>query len=121
MDKVAELGIQTPDSLEGWVDFFPRYTKLPWLNGRDHEELQVMRDYLRIAFDRIPISADTRKPIVRLAQKCISLPARWRLDHGAYRFPVELWLNKKLKERTAALKPAVDAKRLEPNTVEAAC
>ena len=33
-----------------------------------------MRDYLRIAFDRIPISADTRKPITRLAQKCISLP-----------------------------------------------
>src|SRR5277367_3709939 len=121
MDKIAELGVQTPDSLEGWVDFFPRYTKLPWLNGRDHEELQVMRDYLRIAFDRIPISADTRKPMVRLAQKCISLPARWRLDHGAYRFPVELWLNKKLKERTAALKPAVDAKRLEPNTVEATC
>jgi radical SAM superfamily enzyme YgiQ (UPF0313 family) len=121
MEKVAELGIQTPDSLEGWVDFFPRYTKLPWLNGRDHEELQVMRDYLRIAFDRIPISADTRKPIVRLAQKCISLPARWRLDHGAYRFPVELWLNKKLKDHTAALKPAVDAKRLEPNTVEATC
>src|ERR1700744_1301504 len=121
MDKVAELGIQTPDSLEGWVDFFPRYTKLPWLNGRDHEELQIMRDYLRIAFDRIPISADTRKPITRLAQKCISLPARWRLDHSAYRFPVELWLNKKLKERTAAAKPAVDAKRLEPNTVEATC
>ena len=59
--------------------------------------------------------------MVRLAQKCISLPARWRLDHGAYRFPVELWLNKKLKERTAALKPAVDAKRLEPNTVEVTC
>ena len=56
-----------------------------------------------------------------LGAKCISLPARWRLDHGAYRFPVELWLNKKLKERTAALKPAVDAKRLEPNTVEATC
>ncbi len=81
-----------------------------------------MRDYLRIAFDRIPISADTRKPITRLAQKCISLPARWRLDHAAYRFPVELWLNKKLKEyNAAALKPAVDAKRLEPNPVEATC
>jgi anaerobic magnesium-protoporphyrin IX monomethyl ester cyclase len=80
-----------------------------------------MRDYLRIAFDRVPISADTRGPVTRLAQKCISLPARWRLDHQAYRFPVELWLNKKLKQRKIALKPAVDAKRLEPNTVEATC
>ena len=121
MEKIAELGVHVPDSLEGWVDFFPRYTKLPWLNGRDHQELQVMRDYLRIAFDRIPISADTRTPITRLAQKCISMPARWRLDHSVYRFPVELWLNKKLKDRTAALKPAVDAKRLEPNAVEATC
>ncbi len=40
-----------------------------------------------------------------------------------YRFPVELWLNDKLKERTAGFKPVVDAKRLEPNEVplEAAC
>jgi anaerobic magnesium-protoporphyrin IX monomethyl ester cyclase len=121
MEKAAELGIEVPDSLEGWVDFFPRYTKLPWLNGRDHRELQTMRDYLRIAFDRIPISADTRGPIRRLAQKSISLPARWRLDHHVYRFPVELWLNKKLKQSKVVLKPAVDAKRLEPNTVEATC
>ena len=84
--RLQKLAYDVPDSLEGWADFFPRYTKLPWLNGRDHQELQVMRDYLRIAFDRIPISADTRSRITRLAQKCISLPARWRLDHGAYRF-----------------------------------
>jgi hypothetical protein len=38
-----------------------------------------------------------------------------------YRFPVELWLNKKLKQSKVVLKPAVDAKRLEPNTVEATC
>src|ERR1700719_153394 len=123
MDKIAELGVQVPDSLEGWVDFFPRYTKLPWLNGRDHQELQVMRDYLRIAFDRIPIGADRRTRFTRLTQKCISFPARFRLDHSLYRFPVELWINDKLKERTAGYKPVVDARRLEPNPepVEAAC
>jgi len=123
MSKVAELGIVTPDTFEGWADFFPRYTKLPWLNGKDHRQLQVMRDYLRIAFDRIPIGVDRRSRVTRLAQKCISFPARLRLDYGLYRFPVELWLNDKLKERTAGFKPVVDAKRLEPNEValEAAC
>jgi hypothetical protein len=82
-----------------------------------------MRDYLRIAFDRIPIGTDKRTRFTRLAQKSISLPARWRLDHAAYRFPVELWLNDKLKQRIAGFKPVVDAKRLEPNEipVEAAC
>jgi anaerobic magnesium-protoporphyrin IX monomethyl ester cyclase len=121
MKKAAEIGIEPPTSLEGWADFFPRYTQLPWLKGKDHSRLQTTRDYLRVAFDRIPIASDTRDPITRLVQKTISLPARWRLDHDFYKFPVELWLNKKLKQRTAALKPAVDAKRLANTPAEAAC
>ena len=121
MKRAAEIGIEPPDSLEGWADFFPRYTKLPWLKGKDHQRLQNTRDYLRLAFDRIPISSDTRDPITRLAQKTISLPARWRLDHDVYGLPVELWINSKLKKRTAALKPAVDAKRLSRTRAEAAC
>ncbi len=109
-----------PNSLEGWADFFPRYTRLPWLNGSDHKRLQVMRDYLRIAFDRIPIGADRRGSITRLVQKTISLPARWRLDHDTYGLPMELWVNSKIKQYVAA-KPAVDAKRLARTPAEAAC
>ncbi|HZP06245.1 MAG TPA: radical SAM protein [Terracidiphilus sp.] len=118
--KVEELGIEVPKSLEAWADYFPRYTKLPWLNGKEHNRLQVTRDYLRIAFDRIPIGADRRGNITKLVQKCISLPARWRLDHDMYKAPVELWLNNKLKDHTA-MKPAVDAKRLARTPAEAAC
>jgi anaerobic magnesium-protoporphyrin IX monomethyl ester cyclase len=114
MEQAKELGIHVPDSLEGWADFFPRYTVLPWLGGREHKRLQIMRDYLRIAFDRVPIAADTRKRSTRIVQKLLSFPARWRLDHDSYGLPVELWLNNKLKRRMPAFKPAVDAKRLEP-------
>ena len=121
MERAQELGIRVPSSFEGWADFFPRYTVLPWLSGREHQRLQIMREYLRIAFDRVPIALDTRKRSTRLAQKMLSLPARWRLDHDVYRFPIELWINDKLKRRTAAHKPAVDAKRLEPAVGEAAC
>jgi radical SAM superfamily enzyme YgiQ (UPF0313 family) len=119
-ERTNELGIQTPTSLEGWADFFPRYTRLPWLDGAEHKRLQVTRDYLRIAFDRIPIRADNRGKITRLAQKMISFPARWRLDHDMYNVPVELWLNSKLKKITE-MKPAVDAKRLARTPAEAAC
>jgi anaerobic magnesium-protoporphyrin IX monomethyl ester cyclase len=122
MERAEEIGIHVPTSFEGWVDFFPRYTELPWLNGRDHQRLQVMRDYLRIAFDRVPIAADRRSRFTRVAQKCISLPARWRLEHDAFAFPVELWVNDKLKQRTAAAsKPVVDATRLEANPAQVAC
>ena len=115
MEKAEEIGIEVPTSFEGWADFFPRYTKLPWLKGRDHHRLQVMRDYLRIAYDRVPIAADRRSRSTKALQKCISLPARWRLQRDAFALPIELWINNKLKEKTAAaMKPAVDAKRLEP-------
>lgn len=113
MGRAQEIGIQMPGSLEEWVDYFPRYTVLPWLKGKQHDRLQRMRDYLRIAFDRIPIAADTRKPWIRRTQKTLSLPARWRLDHDVYGAPVELWLNKKLKKVAQSAKPAVDAKLLE--------
>jgi radical SAM superfamily enzyme YgiQ (UPF0313 family) len=121
MEQAEELGIRVPDTLEGWADFFPRYTVLPWLNGREHKRLQVTRDYLRIAFDRVPIAADTRKRFTRITQKALSFPARWRLDHDVYGLPVELWLNDKLKRKMPAFKPAVDAKRLQPATGETAC
>jgi anaerobic magnesium-protoporphyrin IX monomethyl ester cyclase len=119
-ERTEELGIRMPTSLEGWADFFPRYTRLPWLDGAEHERLQVTRDYLRIAFDRIPIRADRRGAVTRLAQKAISFPARWRLDHDVYRMPVELWLNRQLKKITE-MKPVVDAKRLANTPAEAAC
>ena len=31
MKRAFELGIEVPKTLEGWADFFPRYTVLPWL------------------------------------------------------------------------------------------
>jgi len=122
MKRAQEMGIEVPTTLEGWADYFPRYTTLPWLKGKEHTRLQVTREYLRIAFDRIPIATDTRGPITRIAQKTMSLPARWRLDHDVYKYPVEIWLNNKLKRRMAnAYKPAVDAKRLANTPAEAAC
>jgi radical SAM superfamily enzyme YgiQ (UPF0313 family) len=118
--RTTELGIEPPKTFEEWADYFPRYTRLPWLDGKEHQRLQTMRDYLRMAFDRTNIAADRRGSITRLAQKALSLPARWRLDNDRYGVPVEIWLNNKLKRYTA-LKPAVDAKRLSNTPAEAAC
>jgi anaerobic magnesium-protoporphyrin IX monomethyl ester cyclase len=122
MQRAEELGIEVPKTLAGWADFFPRYTTLPWLKGAEHTRLQITRDYLRLAFNRIPIAADRRDPITRIAQKTLSVPARWRLDHDTYKLPIEIWLNKKLNQRlSSAHKPSIDAKRLATTPAEAAC
>jgi radical SAM superfamily enzyme YgiQ (UPF0313 family) len=112
MRRAKELGIEVPKTFEGWADFFPRYTILPWLKGRDHQRVQTMRDYLRMAFDRVPIAADRRGHLVKTLHRSISYPARYRLRHGLYGFPVEVWLKKGLSRLSESLKPNVDAQQL---------
>jgi radical SAM superfamily enzyme YgiQ (UPF0313 family) len=112
--RAKELGIRVPDSLEGWVDYFPRYTTLPWLQGKEHQRVQTMRDYLRIAFDRQPIAVTKSGRLARAAQQLTGYAARWRLDHDSYALPWELWINRKLKRIRTLPKPKVDAKLLEP-------
>ncbi len=119
MEKVAEYGIEPPQSFEGWADFFPRYTTLPWLKGRAHRRVQIMRDYLRLAFDRIPIAKDRRSPVTRGAHKAIGYSARWRLDHDVYGAPVELWMKNTLNRVLETPKPKVDAQQLEAEVVTA--
>lgn len=114
MQHAEELGIEVPESLEGWTDFFPRYTVLPWLKGKEHSRVQTMRDYLRIAFDRLPISNFEISSMVRTVQRALCFPAQWRLEHDFYSFPAELWVNRKLKRYVRVSKPKVDAKLLEP-------
>ena len=114
--QAAALGIDVPKTLEDWVKYFPRYTVLPWLNGRDHQRVQTMRDYLRIAFDRSPIAANGPGRFARAVQHLTAYPARMRLNHDFYSFPIELWLNRQLKNIVKLPKPSVDAKTMGPET-----
>jgi anaerobic magnesium-protoporphyrin IX monomethyl ester cyclase len=112
--RAKEIGIEVPKSLEAWADYFPRYTVLPWLRGKEHQRVQTMRDYLRIAFNRAPIANNEQGWLARSVRNLTSFPARWRLDRDFYDFPIELWLNRKLKNIVTLPKPQVDAKLLEP-------
>lgn len=114
MHHAQENGIEVPGSLEGWADYFPRYTVLPWLKGRAHRRVQVMRDYLRMAFDRVPIAKLDSSSMIQLLQKSLAYPARWRLEHDVYGLPVEVWINRRLKRFVSVAKPRIDAKQLEP-------
>ena len=74
MKRAFELGIEVPKTLEGWADFFPRYTVLPWLKGRDHVRVQNMREYMRVAFHRVPIGKYRMPALSRLLFEMISRP-----------------------------------------------
>jgi anaerobic magnesium-protoporphyrin IX monomethyl ester cyclase len=117
MQRAFELGIEVPQTLEGWVDFFPRYTVLPWLKGKKHHEVQTMREYMRVAFNRKPIGVQRKNRVNQLVHRMISFPARWRLDHDFYALPFELGLKNAANKFFAPPKPKVDAQMLETEVV----
>jgi anaerobic magnesium-protoporphyrin IX monomethyl ester cyclase len=117
MQRAFELGIDVPKTLEGWADFFPRYTTLPWLKGKKHRRLQTMREYMRIAFNRIPIGVQRKHPVTRAVHGLISVSARWRLDHDVYAAPWELRMKNAANRWFPPAKPKVDAHQLSAKVV----
>ncbi len=116
---IFQTGHRCPQDTGGrWVDFFPQhYTVLPWLKGPAHTEVQTMREYLRVAFNRVPIGIRRKNPLQRIVHGMIGVPARWRLDHNVYAFPFELWLKDVVNRWGEAPKSKVDAHQLEAEAV----
>ena len=117
MERAFELGIQVPKTFEEWSDFFPRYTVLPWMRGKKHERLQTMREYLRMAFQRVPVSIHRKDRFTRAAHEMLAIPSRWRLDHDVYGLPFEIWVNQAARRVFKPLKPKVDAQQLSNEPV----
>ena len=76
-----------------------------------------MREYLRVAFNRVPIGVRRKNSLQRLVHGMIEAPARWRLDHNFYAFPFELWLKSLANRLVEPPKAKVDAHQLETEVV----
>ncbi len=67
-------------------------------------------------FDREPIATTGHGKFAKAVQHLTAYPARVRLNYDFYSFPVELWINRQLKNIVKLPKPSIDAKRLQPET-----
>ena len=56
--------------------------------GPQAREVQTMREYLRVAFNRVPIGVQRKNTLQRVVHGMIGVPARWRLDHDFYSLSV---------------------------------
>jgi hypothetical protein len=76
-----------------------------------------MREYMRLAFIRVPIGRETKHPVNRLIHSAIAVSSRWRLDHDVYGAPFELSLKNAANRWFPPLKPKVDAHQLSQEVV----
>ena len=68
MKRAFELGIEVPKTLEGWADFFPRYTVLPWLKGK---RARARAEHARVSADGVPSRADRQVSQCRRSIACM--------------------------------------------------
>jgi len=89
--QLRELGVEEPRTLKQWGNLALGINMLPWLQDINLARFNRMLDYFLIdrQFDR---STKTAAPHRHLLRKLIKAPIRWRIDHGQYIFPWELWL-----------------------------
>ncbi len=102
-DPSIDLGVTPPATLEDWIDFFPRLTTLPWLQGAPHRRLQDIRQYLRFGFPNVRVGEDRGSLRHRLALRALGPTARWRLRAHRYRAPLEV----RAYEAAQRLKPSL--------------
>ncbi len=97
----VEMGLREPDSLEQWADFYPKFQRLPWIDDKTHQQIQRMRDYIRIAYGVAPVRR--RSSLREAANRVLAPIARARLNRDHYGLPVELWALKSLSRLKNAL------------------
>ncbi len=84
------LGLVPPETLEAWIDFYPRLTLLPWLNGAAHRRLQAIRQYLRFGYPQVRVGEHPQSYRHRLAMTALGPSARWRVRRHRYGLPWEV-------------------------------
>jgi hypothetical protein len=70
-----------------------------------------------VAFHRVPVGRYERSSLNRAVYEMIAAPARWRLDHNFFAFPVELWAKNLVDKVISPPKPIVDAAPLSSEPV----
>ncbi len=97
----VDMGLQEPDSLEQWAEFYPKFQRLPWIDDRTHRQIQRMRDYIRIAYGAAPVRP--RSGVREAAHRMLAPIARARLNRDHYAMPVELWALKSMSRLKNAI------------------
>ena len=90
---------------------------LPWLKGEEAREVQTMRDYLRVAFNRVPDRPYERSRLNRAVYRLIACRRAGGWIITLTPFPVELWARNTVEKVIAPPKPMVDAHQLSAEPV----
>jgi radical SAM superfamily enzyme YgiQ (UPF0313 family) len=114
--QLRELGVEEPRTLKQWGDLALGVNMLPWLQDTDLTRFNRMLDYFLIdrQADRVPDQFKSRYQ--QLFHTILAKPVRWRIDHGQYTFPWEIWLAH-FSEQLVRRRSLIDGRELPTEAV----
>jgi anaerobic magnesium-protoporphyrin IX monomethyl ester cyclase len=91
--QLRELGVEEPRTLKEWGELALGINMLPWLQDANFARFNRMLNYFLI--DRQDhTAAQAASGFQRLVRTILTKSVRWRIDHGQYDFPWEIWLSR---------------------------
>ena len=85
-----EKGFEAPERFEDWADFYPRITRLPWLDPAQHSRLQAIRQYLRFGYHQVNVGERSHSKKHQMVLNLLQPTSRFRIRHKKFGFPLEV-------------------------------
>jgi anaerobic magnesium-protoporphyrin IX monomethyl ester cyclase len=116
--ELRQLGLKEPACLEDWAALSLGAAELPWLAGSAYRNVKRGISYFML-HDTIAHACRTSSlsRLARTSLHAIRKPLRWRLKHGRFGWPVELWLLRS-REWLAAKRSLLTGESLERGPAE---
>jgi anaerobic magnesium-protoporphyrin IX monomethyl ester cyclase len=95
--QLREMGMREPQTLMEWAELPLGRNTLPWLQGRELQNLERMLDFFLLNNQLRRATKD--HPSLRTGiRRALGAPLRWRLRSNRYSFPWELWVGRRLEQ-----------------------
>lgn len=91
--ELRKLGLQEPDTLEGWSSMGLGQAKVPWLTAESNQELQRSVSYFLLHNQLNKTKRKSRSSLLRTGLTLFQRPLHWRLRHHFFSCPLELWFS----------------------------
>jgi anaerobic magnesium-protoporphyrin IX monomethyl ester cyclase len=89
--ELRSRGVHEPQSLEEWTDVDLGSNHLPWLQGKELQQLKRILEYFLLN-NQIRRAAARTNWIRNGFRQALGAPLRWRLRNNRYALPWELWV-----------------------------
>jgi anaerobic magnesium-protoporphyrin IX monomethyl ester cyclase len=92
-EKLRQLGVREPQSLEEWANMPLGRNLLPWLQGPAYRRVNRMLSYFALNHQMHKTTyRRSQSGLRKRLSVLLAAPLAWRLRHRFYRFPLELWM-----------------------------